>query len=308
MDHLNPVPYDYQHSAEFDKARPGTNKQRTIDELMPDHDNWLARKTALVAPPNVPFELAQIYLWPLLRADQERHLFRRMNYHKYRYNQIIQQEPTKQRFQDLAREANLVREIETILYNCNLRLVISLVKKRTPPELFWDAVSDSNMALLHAITKFNYSIIVHNKSTHVDGPVKFSTYATYAITRSLSVANMVRNKHDNFFSTGAKETLLSICDDDADAVAHAMATEAQHGVDELMGVLNSRERLIIDYRFGRGKRSPSGNDIWTLKELGAKLGITKERTRQISIQAMHKMLLVARARKKTLSDFIKATV
>jgi RNA polymerase primary sigma factor len=68
--------------------------------------------------------------------------------------------------------------------------------------------------------------------------------------------------------------------------------ELRHAVGELLLGLNSRERAIIEARFGFGlDQSP------TLKELGEGLGISKERVRQLQQRALAKLRELAESRK-----------
>jgi len=50
-------------------------------------------------------------------------------------------------------------------------------------------------------------------------------------------------------------------------------------------VLDSRERRVIQLRFGLYDEARS----WTLEEIGQRLGVTRERVRQIEVKALHKL-------------------
>lgn len=60
--------------------------------------------------------------------------------------------------------------------------------------------------------------------------------------------------------------------------------ELRHIMDELLGKLNDRQRLLVRLRFGM----EDGN-CYSREEIGRKLGISKERVRQIEQQAMEKL-------------------
>ena len=62
---------------------------------------------------------------------------------------------------------------------------------------------------------------------------------------------------------------------DHDILRHAM---------ELLGHLEDREATVLKLRFGLGGEEPR-----TLKEIGAELGLTRERVRQIETEALSKL-------------------
>ena len=67
-------------------------------------------------------------------------------------------------------------------------------------------------------------------------------------------------------------------------------------LNEALEILNDREKEIIRLRFGI-----SNNEILTLEEIGKKLGLTRERIRQIEKKALNK---INRIRGKELKGYI----
>lgn len=59
--------------------------------------------------------------------------------------------------------------------------------------------------------------------------------------------------------------------------------EADH-VYDLLAVLNEQEKTVITYRYGL-----SGLEPQTLEEIGVKIGVTRERVRQVQVSALRKM-------------------
>src|SRR4029078_539821 len=57
---------------------------------MPNEDHFAAQARNMVPPRDVPAEMAHLYRWPLLSTDKEKHLFRQMNYLKYKLNKLRQ--------------------------------------------------------------------------------------------------------------------------------------------------------------------------------------------------------------------------
>lgn len=70
----------------------------------------------------------------------------------------------------------------------------------------------------------------------------------------------------------------------------------------MLGVLNSRERKIVEARFGLVGASPQ-----TLEKVGERFGVTRERIRQIQNQALCKMRAELRRRESPLPTTFHAT-
>lgn len=76
-----------------------------------------------------------------------------------------------------------------------------------------------------------------------------------------------------------------IGDESAENPLHALSEKNLHGeLDDLLSVLDQRERQIIDERFGLSGRKPL-----TLEEVGREFGVTRERIRQLQNVALTKM-------------------
>lgn len=68
-------------------------------------------------------------------------------------------------------------------------------------------------------------------------------------------------------------------------------------VERMLGSLTSRERLIVELRFGLGEE-----DAMTLKEVGKRLTLSRERIRQIEEHAKQKLRVMAKSRH--LKDYL----
>ena len=81
----------------------------------------------------------------------------------------------------------------------------------------------------------------------------------------------------------------------ADAASFQLLKEQ---VEEVLSTLNSREKRVLQLRFGledgRGR---------TLEEVGRKFGVTRERIRQIEAKALRKLRQPSRSKK--LKDFLE---
>jgi RNA polymerase sigma factor (sigma-70 family) len=84
-----------------------------------------------------------------------------------------------------------------------------------------------------------------------------------------------------------QETPLADCikDKDQPTVEQGMLErEMVHGVSEAFEYLNEQQRTVISYRFGL-----QGRETLTLQETGNRMGLSRERVRQIECQAKDKM-------------------
>src|SRR5262249_56453028 len=98
----------------------------------------------------VPPELASCYDYPLLSKPQEQHLFRKMNFLKYRASKLREQlDPARARIQDLKQIEDLQRQagdVKDLLIKANLRLVVSVAKKHLyKSDNIWELISDGNL-------------------------------------------------------------------------------------------------------------------------------------------------------------------
>ncbi len=57
--------------------------------------------------------------------------------------------------------------------------------------------------------------------------------------------------------------------------------EVEHLVTEWIGMLSEKQRKVIEYRYGL-----NGCEMATLEELAERLSLTRERVRQIQIEAL----------------------
>jgi RNA polymerase sigma factor (sigma-70 family) len=242
------------------------------------------------APKGLPPYLASLYEVPLLDREQETHLFREMNYLKYRAHQLrIGVDPNRARTADLDEIERLQEEalaVKNQIIRANLRLVVSIAKRHVgPSNNFFELVSDGNMSLIRAVEKFDYS-----------RGNKFSTYASWAIMKNFARTIPEENYRRDRFVTGHEEMFEAAADNRADEHEYESALKRmQEAVKGMLGRLDERERRIIISRFGLGGASEQ-----TLEQLGRELGITKERVRQIESRAQDKLRKIASEEKLDL--------
>jgi RNA polymerase primary sigma factor len=224
--------------------------------------------------------LANLYLDSrLLGREQEVHLFRKMNYLKFRAVKLREAlDPQRPRASDLDMIDRLLMEALSVkdqLIRANLRLVVSIAKKRAGPNQdLLELVSDGNLSLIRAVERFDFS-----------RGFKFSTYASWAIMNNFAQSFTRERSRRNWFVTGGEEPFESAVDNRSDE--HAAEVEYhknQETVRRMLGPLDDRERRILVSRFGL-----DGAEELTLQRLGQELGITKERVRQIESRAQAKI-------------------
>ncbi len=75
-----------------------------------------------------------------------------------------------------------------------------------------------------------------------------------------------------------------IMDENADPFVEAERKALERELEKVLNSLTERERLVVEHRFGLGDLKP-----YTLEEIGKLLGVTRERVRQIEVQALEKL-------------------
>lgn len=265
-------------------------------------------------------DVTQIYLNeiganPLLTADQERELARRV------------------RQGDFAARQKMIER--------NLRLVVNIAKhylNRGIPLL--DLVEEGNLGLIHALEKFD-----------PERGFRFSTYATWWIRQNIERAIMnqsrtirlpvhvvkelnqvlrtLRRLEMGGVGEATAEEIALLLERSVDDVRHILAlnehtasldaplevdpslsigesladeqaenpeSQIQHLeivtlVHEWIELLGEKQRLVIERRYGL-----NGCEVHTLEELAASLELTRERVRQIQLEALAQLRRILRRR------------
>jgi len=277
-------PLDYMYHPIFEA--PEANA--TILAPMPEGQRSASKSKP---PEGLPPYLASLYSEAeLLSREQEAHLFRKMNYLKFRAVTLRKAlDPARAQASELDEIGRLQEEalaVKNQLIRANLRLVVSIAKKRVGPSNdFFDLVSDGNMSLIHAVEKFDFA-----------RGFKFSTYASWAIIKNYARANAEDKRRRDRFVTGHEELFESAADHRSDEYEfESDRRRTQEAVQRVLSRLNDRERQILSSRFGLG-----GASELTLERIGRVMGITKERVRQIEARAQNKLREFALSTKDSL--------
>lgn len=281
------LPLDYIYNESFDKL----NADQEILAPLPPDEETPKRKPR--APSGLPPYLASLYETPLLSRSQEYHLFRKFNYLKHVAAKLRQGlDPSRARSSLMDRIEGLYEQAvrtKNEIVQANLRLVVSIAKRHvTASDDFFSLVSDGNMSLIRAVEKFDYA-----------RGNKFSTYASWAIMKNYARSIPDEFKHRDRFRTSLDEMFSGQEDGRSDQYEQESAQrQREQQVHRILSRLDEREQRIIISRFGLDHRA----EPRTLKEVGADLGVTKERVRQIEARALNKLRVAAQEERLDLPD------
>lgn len=239
-------------------------------------------KGKVPAPPRgLPPYVADLYRTPLLEREEEVYLFRRMNGLKHlarqlqsRIDPLSPDEGDMQQFEHFVDDA---AQIRNRIVEANLRLVFSLAKRfaGADSDEFHECVAEGNFALMRAVELFDYS-----------RGNRFSTYAHHAIRRQLLQRIQAESRRRERFVSGGEEAAAELDRDEGRAIRDDERVQvAQLAVQDLMPCLTDRERAVIEVRFGLGDHQKPQ----TYEEIGRRMGVSKERVRQLQMRALQKM-------------------
>jgi RNA polymerase primary sigma factor len=224
-----------------------------------------------------------------LTAEQERHLFLRLNYCRYRLMRLLRKcrgnRLSAPAVRELLRWERLSTQTRGDIVRLNVALVLAMAKRTKLTGVdYADLVSEGNLALLRSVDKFDCS-----------RGFKFSTYACRAILKSFSRVATRTARYRGYFPTEFDPLLEK---------GHQVEQKRQHVeedcVDELKSILgenlahlNDVEQRVIRARFaiGDGVGQADINRAKTLEQVGEMIGVTKERVRQIQNKALGKLRL-----------------
>jgi RNA polymerase sigma factor (sigma-70 family) len=231
-------------------------------------------------PRDLPPYLQELYRTPLLTPARERALFLKFNYHKFEFvtaRRRLDPELTRRRDLD-ALETHLAdtTAVKNAIVRANLRLVVSVARKHLRPGLsLMEMISEGNITLMRAVEGYDFH------KGH-----RFSTYATLALMKGFARSGPQMLTASRKTSGGAA-MLAEVADRGSGRAADSVARRDE--VRHLLSSLSERERAVLSAHFGLNDQ-PAAE---TYDALAERLGLTKQRVRQIQQAAMGKLRAVA---------------
>ncbi|MHC4994380.1 MAG: sigma-70 family RNA polymerase sigma factor [Planctomycetota bacterium] len=220
----------------------------------------------------------------VLTAEQERALFLKFNYARYRVARLRKKIGSKPVTDEQARELikwyDLSCTLRDQIAQSNLALVLAMAKRVRHSEMdFAELISEGNMALLRSIDKFN-----------VSRGFKFSTYACRSILKAFSRSGMKHSQYRQLFPTDFDPALerSDFSRRKNDTHEDDCAEEAGRIVRTNEAELTEVEQQVIQYRFALDSEDRDAKQL-TLEQVGQIVGLTKERVRQIQNKALEKI-------------------
>lgn len=267
---------EYVPNPEFDSP----DAEREILLTTPAHAIYqpLPARGARV-PAELPPYFAQLFSLPLLTPEGERHLFRKMNYLRHKAEKlraaIRPGETTACELDRIEALLSDAADVKQEIVQANLRLVVGIAKRHVSggADLF-ELISDGNISLMRAVDRFDYA-----------RGFKFSTYATWAIVKNFARSVPEQRQLRERYQTGREEVLDVV----AAGLPDEHETDQLHAVravlERMLATLDEREQTILRRRFGLEEHQGEQ----TLEQIGERLGVSKERVRQLEARAIEKL-------------------
>lgn len=214
-----------------------------------------------------------------LSHAEELVLFKRLHYSAYRMSKMwdkLEQLST----QDQERYVNWFKqytEIRDRLVDANLGLVFNLLGKTRFTTVDRDELrSEGLMALVRSVDTFD--------------PwrgIRFSTYACNSIIRAFSRLGLMHSKRQHLWSTSfdIDREPVDLIDPHRDERGSLISERLERIINSKDAQLSESERFVLNQRFPRSGDRPRA----TLKTVGKKMRISKERVRQIQESALGKL-------------------
>jgi RNA polymerase primary sigma factor len=233
---------------------------------------------------DLPVHLGRLCEAPLLTPVQEKQLFERMNFlfHQAAQHQSLLNvsRPSKARLELIQKYVLLAEWHRDRIVEANLRLVFSIVKKFVNVNNnFDDLLSDGIIGLIRAVEKFDFG-----------RGFRFSTYATQVVRRNSYRLVSTSQEERQTVLNGFQDMETDVCEVGRhSAISIKRWHELRSRLAILMDELDRREKVIIRARFALGPH----RKVRTLQSLANRLGISKERVRQLEGRAMKNLQTMA---------------
>ncbi len=258
-----------------------------------------SRKEELRIPRDLTPYLQALYRTPLLTPAAERSLFLKFNFEKYQF--VTARRRLEVQF---ARNADLLlleqllkRVVETKnrIISANLRLVVSIARRHLRPGIenlsLMELISEGNLTLMRAVEGFD----VHKGH-------RFSTYATLSLMKAFARSVPLMRSGGRKLRHGVRllgDAPLALLADQRQPLLTERIMQRDQ-VRQLLERLDENERRVLAAHYGlsdgsRDRVDVSGLDLpapprnSTYRELGRRLGMSKQRVQQIEQGALAKL-------------------
>ena len=264
-------------------------RRATMPEDARDPGRRTRQAAAAIAPPPPGSPETRVGATEVLSHAEERALFLRFNYCRYRVLRLLTRYRGKRLSLKAGRELlhwdDLAQQIRTDIVRANTSLVLAMARRsRNSGVELGELVSEGNLALLRCVDKFDPA---HG--------FKFSTYACRAILASFSRAGAKAARHRSQFPTPYDPAMerSDYLEGRREGIEHDCVDELKRILFENSADLSNVERRVLTARFSLDQQAPRADARRkTLDQVGDLLGVSKERVRQIQNQAMIKIRAV----------------
>lgn len=233
-------------------------------------------RTSKIAP-----EMRPCYEAPLLNFEQEQHLFRKMNYFKYRAKKLLEgvnlNRVSEKRVKNIEEHLGIAAAIRNEIAESNFRLGTQLLKGQITfyreHSLTDSLLSDAYFDVLKAVDYFDWT-----------KGYRFSTYATWVVKKNFFRDSKQKMTYAERFSH-LDESRAEMLNSRGEGYEQEKEyTDRQELVKKLLKLLSkgddstdrARQVRVLEHYFG-----VNGTNRQTLEEISNEIGVTKERVRQL---------------------------
>lgn len=218
----------------------------------------------------------------ILSPERERDLFHSLNLLKRKAAEVAEQvnrsNPKSADLDALESLLSTSLRVRDYIIRSNLRLVYAVVKKTLGANTtlgFDEFVSDGVCTLMNAVEKFDYS-----------RGFRFSTYAYRSVARTVYRAMLAAQKEEARLARDADDWAFEQQPEESPSLAHDVVGERlRTAAAKMVSKLDRREQLIIRSRYALGAH----RKVRSFQDIANRLGISKERVRQLEKRASDKL-------------------
>jgi RNA polymerase sigma factor (sigma-70 family) len=214
---------------------------------------------------------------PVLTPAQERALFLKFNFHKYRFvasrRQLEERSVSHRKLCQIEQHLSRATEVRNQIVRANLRLLVSTARRHARGCVgLMDLISDGSITLMRAVESFDF-----HKGNH------FATYATFGLMKEFArSAGRLISKH---------KQPAGLNSDVADAAASqpSQLLADQDYLARLLRELSESERAVLRLHYGLEGMRATG----TYRQTARELGISTQQVRRLEETALSKLRAIA---------------